>query len=84
MLLYLVLRRTVWKDKFEITYVGPNQVLVKPLDKTERGVILKSQHGGEIDDVKIMGKNCYLVARTEDTLLIADLARNLLSEVSDY
>lgn len=71
----------MWKDKFEITYVGPSQVLVKPLDKSERGVILKSQHGGEIDDVKIMGKNSYLVARTEDTLLIADLTRNLLSEV---
>lgn len=64
--------------------MGPSQVLVKPLDKIERGVILKSHHGGEIDDVKIMGKNCYLVARTEDTLLIADLIRNLLSEVNDH
>ncbi|KAJ8934987.1 hypothetical protein NQ314_013074 [Rhamnusium bicolor] len=76
-----VLKRTVWKDKFEITYVGPSQVLVKPLDTNERGVILRSQHGGEIDEVKIMGKDCYLVARTEDTLLVADLMKNLLSEV---
>ncbi|CAG9856074.1 unnamed protein product [Phyllotreta striolata] len=76
-----VLKRTVWKDKFEITYVGPSQVLVKPLDANERGVILRSQYGGEIEDVKIMGKDCYLVARTEETLLVADLARNLLSEV---
>ncbi|CAG9816108.1 unnamed protein product [Phaedon cochleariae] len=76
-----VLKRTVWKDKFEITYVGPSQVLVKPLDTNERGVILKSQRGGEIEDVKIMGKDCYLVARTDDTLLVADLTRNLLSEV---
>ncbi|CAG9768133.1 unnamed protein product [Ceutorhynchus assimilis] len=76
-----VLKRRVWKDKFEITYVGPSQVLVKPLDTNERGVILRSQHGGEIDDVKIMGKDSYLVAKTRETLLVADLKRNLLSEV---
>ncbi|KAL3276031.1 hypothetical protein HHI36_020760 [Cryptolaemus montrouzieri] len=76
-----VLRRTVWRDKFEITYVGPNQVLVKPLHSNARGVILKSQHGGEIDDVKIMGHDSYLVARTEETLLVAALEKNLLSEV---
>lgn len=81
-LYFLVLKRTVWKDKFEITYVGPSQVLVKPLNSNERGVILRSQHGGEIDDVKIMGKDCYLVAKTKETLLVADLHRNLLSEVS--
>ena len=26
-----VLKRAVWKNKFEMTYVGPSQVLVKPL-----------------------------------------------------
>lgn len=57
-------------------------MLVKPLNTNERGVILRSQHGGEIDDVKIMGKDCYLVAKTKETLLVADLQRNLLSEVS--
>ncbi|KAJ8965104.1 hypothetical protein NQ317_005365, partial [Molorchus minor] len=76
-----VLKRTVWKDKFEITYVGPSQVLVKPLNTDERSIILRSQHGGEIDDVKIMGKDGYLVARTDDTLLVADLIKNLLCEV---
>ncbi|KAL1502378.1 hypothetical protein ABEB36_007525 [Hypothenemus hampei] len=76
-----VLKRRVWKDKFEITYVGPSQVLVKHLDGNERGVILRSQHGGEIDDVKIMGRDSYLVAKTKETLLVADLHRNLLSEV---
>lgn len=75
------MKRTVWKDKYEITYVGPSQVLVKPLNTNENSNIVKSQHGGEIEDVKIMGKDCYLVARTEETLLVADLQRNLLSEV---
>jgi intraflagellar transport protein 172 len=76
-----VLKRAVWKNKFEMTYVGPSQVLVKPLVKGARGVILKSIYGYEIDDVRIMGGESYLVARTAETLLLGDLGRNLLSEV---
>lgn len=74
-------RRTLWKNKFEMTYVGPSQVLVKPLAPVSRGVILKSQYGYEIDDVRIMGQDNYLVARTSETILLGDLQRNLLSEV---
>ncbi|KAL1129294.1 hypothetical protein AAG570_013823, partial [Ranatra chinensis] len=77
-----VLKRTVWKNKFELTYVGPSQVLVKPLNSEARGVILKSQLGYEIDDVRILGDDRYLIARTPETLLLGDLHRNLLSEVS--
>lgn len=79
-----MLKRTVWKDKFELTYVGPSQVLVKPLDSGSRGVVLRSHLGREIDDVRIMGKDNYLVARTEDTLLLGDLQQNLLSEVNTF
>lgn len=77
-----MLKRTIWKDKFEITYVGPSQILIKPLDENQQAVIVRSQYGSEIDDVKIMGKDSYLVARTEDSLLVADLTKNLLSEVN--
>ncbi|XP_063226619.1 intraflagellar transport protein 172 homolog isoform X1 [Bacillus rossius redtenbacheri] len=76
-----VLRRSVWHGKFEMTYVGPSQVLVKPTTPGARGVILKSQYGYEIEDVRIMGQDRYLVARTPETLLLGDLQRNLLSEV---
>ncbi|KAG7173582.1 Intraflagellar transport protein 172-like [Homarus americanus] len=80
-----VLRRSVWKNKWEMTYVGPSQVLVKPIAGSgpfgSRGVILRSQYGFEIHDVRIMGKDRYLVARTNETLLLGDLHRNLLSEV---
>lgn len=93
-----MLRRTVWKNKFELTYVGASQViqflitlflhnleknsiiihlhfhfsqvLVKPLDDNSRGVILRSRFGYEIDDVRIMGNDRYLVARTPETLLL--------------
>lgn len=63
-----------------MTYVGPSQVLVKSID-TGAGVVLKSQFGYEIDDIRIMGHDNYLVARTPQTLLLGDLERNLLSEV---
>lgn len=74
-------RRMLWKNKFEMTYVGPSQVLVRPLSSGTRGVVLRSQFGYEIDDVRIMGRDNYLVARTPKTLLLGDLERNLLSEV---
>ena len=76
-----VLKRSVWKGKFELTYVGPSQVLVKPLTTGSRGVILKSIYGYEIEDVRIMGGDSYLVARTPETMLVGDLQRNLLSEI---
>ena len=76
-----VLKRSVWKNKFELTYVGPSQVLVKPLTPGARGVILKSLYGYEIEDVKIMGGEGYLVARTPETILLGDLQKNLLSEI---
>ncbi|XP_014243162.1 intraflagellar transport protein 172 homolog [Cimex lectularius] len=77
-----VIKRMIWKNKFELTYVGASQVLVKPLDDNSRGVILRSRFGYEIDDVRILGNDRYLVARTPETLLLGDLHRNLLSEVN--
>lgn len=113
------LRRTNYKNKFEITYVSLNQVtanrktkaavaqnvekdskkdfltdvflcltvtvsvlqvLVKNLSTGTR-VVVKSYYGYEIEEVKIMGKDCYLVAHTSDTLLLGDLLTNKLSEV---
>ena len=49
--------------------------------KGARGVILKSVYGYEITDVRIMGGENYLVARTPETMLVGDLQRNLLSEI---
>ncbi|XP_078506239.1 intraflagellar transport protein 172 homolog [Lissotriton helveticus] len=75
------LRRSIYKNKFEMTYVGPSQVIVKNLSTGTR-VVLKSHYGYEIDEVKILGKERYLVAHTSDTLLLGDLASNKLSEVA--
>lgn len=70
-----------WKNKFEITYVGPSQVLVKSTDTGGKGVTLKSRFGYEINDVRIMGADRYVVARTPDTLLLGDISTDMVSEV---
>ena len=61
------LRRSVYKNKFEMTYVGLSQVIVKNLSSGTR-VILKSFYGYEIDEVKIMGNDRFLVAHTSGML----------------
>ncbi|XP_040282805.1 intraflagellar transport protein 172 homolog [Bufo bufo] len=75
------LRRSIYKNKFEMTYVGPSQVIVKNLSSGTR-VVLKSHYGYEVDEVKILGKDRFLVAHTSDTLLLGDLVSNRLSEVA--
>uniref|UniRef100_T1GRP5 Anaphase-promoting complex subunit 4 WD40 domain-containing protein n=1 Tax=Megaselia scalaris TaxID=36166 RepID=T1GRP5_MEGSC len=76
-----VLRRTIWQDKFELIFVAPSQLLVKSLQEPSEQMIIQSKLGLEIDDVRIMGKDNYLLARTEDSLILCDLTRNLISEV---
>ncbi|XP_053503578.1 intraflagellar transport protein 172 homolog isoform X4 [Ictalurus furcatus] len=56
------------------------QVIVKNLSTGTR-VVLKSHYGHEFDEVKILGRDRYLVAHTSDTLLLGDLVSNKLSEV---
>ncbi|KAK6295256.1 hypothetical protein J4Q44_G00344820 [Coregonus suidteri] len=73
------LRRSIYKNRFEMTYVGLGQVIVKNLSIGMR-VVLKSHYGYEIDEVKIMGKDRNLVTHTSDTLLLGDLSSNKLSE----
>jgi len=75
------LRRSIFKNKFEMTYVGLSQVIVKNMSTGTR-VVLKSHYGYEITDVKILGGDRYLVANTSDTLLLGDLLSNRLSEVT--
>lgn len=50
------LRRTILQDKFELTFVASSQVLVKELQETNgENVLIESQLGLEIYDVRIMG-----------------------------
>ncbi|CAN9507987.1 unnamed protein product [Ophioblennius macclurei] len=74
------LRRSVYKNKFEMTYVGLSQVMVRNLSSGTR-VVLKSYFGYEIEEVRILGRERYLVGHTSDTLLLGDMLSNRLSEV---
>lgn len=50
------LRRTILQDKFELTFIAPSQVLVKELQESAgENVLIESQLGFEIYDVRIMG-----------------------------
>lgn len=50
------LRRTILQDKFELTFVAPSQVLVKELhDSNDENILIESQLGLEIYDVRVMG-----------------------------
>lgn len=78
-----ILRRTMVRGSHEVVYVGPSQVVIRPLeDKTRAPMIVKSNSGYEIEDVKIMGRSDNRVlARTAVSLIICDIDKNLLSEI---
>eukprot|EP00055_Hartaetosiga_balthica_P012104 m.57788 g.57788 ORF g.57788 m.57788 type:complete len:1739 (-) comp7836_c0_seq1:151-5367(-) len=74
------LKKTVYKGKFEFTYVGPSQVIVTKLSTGSR-IVLRSRSNHEIEKINVLGNDRYLVAYTNETLLIGDLASCRLSEV---
>ncbi|XP_043507001.1 intraflagellar transport protein 172 homolog isoform X3 [Frieseomelitta varia] len=77
-----VLKRTVIRGSHEVAYVGPSQVVIRPLNEGNRPVIVRSQTGYEIEDVKVLGRaDNNVVARTANTLLLADIELNLISEI---
>ncbi|XP_053982609.1 intraflagellar transport protein 172 homolog [Hylaeus volcanicus] len=77
-----VLKRTVIRSSHEVAYVGPSQVVIRPLQEGNRPVIIRSQAGYEIEDVKVLGRtDNNVVARTANTLLLADIELNLISEI---
>lgn len=51
-----IMRRTVWRDKYEVIYIAANQVLVKPLGGGSEPVTITSKYDTEIDDVRFMGE----------------------------
>lgn len=51
------LKRSVIQDKFELTFVAPSQVIVREMssDASMGNILVESQLGLEIYDVRIMG-----------------------------
>lgn len=48
---------------------------------TNQRVDLKSHYGYEVFEVKVLGKDRYVIAHTSDTLMIGDLNTGDLSEI---
>lgn len=74
------LKKHLYKGKFEMTYVGLSQVIIRNITTNQR-VDLKSHYGYEVFEVKVLGKDRYVVAHTSDTLMIGDLNTSNLSEI---
>lgn len=74
------LKKINYKNKFEIIHVGLSQVIVRNLSNGNK-IVLKSQYGYEIDDVRIMGSDRYLVANSSDTLMLGDLHTDKFCEI---
>lgn len=73
------MKRKLFKH-FELNYVGPSQVIVSN-KKTHEKMVLKSNYGYEIEDVKVMGGDKYLVTQTSETLILASMLTQKSSEV---
>jgi intraflagellar transport protein 172 len=73
------IRRCRYKGKFEFTYVSLSQIIVKRLSTGTRNMI-KSHFGLEITKINIF-QDRYVVAHTNDTLLVGDLETFKLSEI---
>ncbi|XP_072763581.1 intraflagellar transport protein 172 homolog isoform X3 [Anoplolepis gracilipes] len=78
-----ILRRTVVRGSHEVAYVGPSQVVIRSLnDSSQRSIVVRSQTGLEIEDVRVLGRrDNNVVARTARTLLIGDIELGLISEI---
>lgn len=73
-------KRYKYKGKFEFTYVSKSSVIVKTL-KTGQRTALKSVYGYEIEKINIYHNDRFIVARTQETMLLGDLETCKLSEV---
>ncbi|EPB77379.1 tetratricopeptide repeat protein [Ancylostoma ceylanicum] len=74
------LRRGMLKSRFETTYVAPSHVIVRDVT-TNTKTNLISQKGYAIDNLKVMGKDRFLLAYTASSLIIADIESGLSSEI---
>ena len=72
-------KKSVYKEKFEITYVSHTQVVIKNLETLKR-LVIKPQHSTEITKININSDN-YLVLYTKESLIIGDIEQEKYSEL---
>jgi len=83
-------RRYLYKNAFEITYISPTQILVGNLDRVNSApVLIQTSTGDEISNLRIYSDpetnlNRYLVAKTNESLILCDMdctSKWLVSEI---
>ncbi|GMH63033.1 hypothetical protein TrST_g9919 [Triparma strigata] len=79
------IRRYTYKKIFELTYVSPSQVLIRKKSEKHSNMI-KSKFGQEITKVNIYNEpetrvDRYVVAHTDDSLILSDLETGKSSEI---
>ncbi len=73
------LKKTVFKEKFEVTYVSHSQVVIKNIETNKR-LVIKPSLSNEIQKINIYLDN-YIVMHTKESLIIGDLDFEKSSEL---
>nr|CDJ87483.1 intraflagellar transport protein 172 homolog [Haemonchus contortus] len=74
------LRRGMLNSRFETTYVAPSHVIVRDVNSGTK-TNLVSQKGYAIENLKMIGKDRFMVAYTASSLILADSETGLSSEI---
>ncbi|CAI2357816.1 unnamed protein product [Caenorhabditis sp. 36 PRJEB53466] len=74
------LKRGMLKSRFETTYVAPSHVILRDVTNESRTSVI-SNKGLAIDELKIMGKDRFVVGYTSSTIVIADTESQKFSEL---
>ncbi|KAI3378372.1 hypothetical protein SNEBB_000136 [Seison nebaliae] len=70
------------RGRFDVTKVRSTQYNVTDRDNPSKSLTVKSKYDLDIQDLKIYGKDRYVVAYTSNTLILGDIQTKLLSEVA--
>lgn len=74
------LKKTIFKEKFEITYVSHSQVVIKNMETTKR-LVIKPTLSNEIVKINIYLDN-FIIMFTRESLILGDLDNEKCSEIS--
>uniref|UniRef100_A0A1I7TZF2 WD_REPEATS_REGION domain-containing protein n=1 Tax=Caenorhabditis tropicalis TaxID=1561998 RepID=A0A1I7TZF2_9PELO len=74
------LRRGMLKSRFETTYVAPSHVILRDVTNDSRTNVI-SNRGLAIDELKIVGKDRFVIGYTSSSIVIADTESQRFSEL---
>ncbi|CAJ0583461.1 unnamed protein product, partial [Mesorhabditis spiculigera] len=74
------LKKGIIRSRFETTHVAPSHVILRDISNESKTSII-SNKGLQIDDIKVTGKDLFVLAYTASTLIIADTQSGRSSEI---